>query len=1565
MEILVNVVNQKLKIATNLKTLVEGSQRFIAFKFRLGSDWDGLMTFAQFIQDGVAYNQFLDENNVAYLPTEIHAGKMNVLLYGSGGNATMEDGDIVAEGNVIATTNYLTFTVEQNMLIADGQSTEISVSLYDKLVAYIRQIEPAQLAEQIALKANTTDLNAEIRRAQGVEADLETAVSAKAAQTDLTSLADRVTALEDGSAYEDEIEAAVKREIAALVLDGDIAGMTIGDGTLGREKVDEDFEATLQKADGAMQKSVYDPTGYGDRGVTPYSYAQSQAEQARQAAVNEGATNLTNVVSNRAYRMDADDDEDTATGLDNAFMGVLSRAKAYSNALLADYEPFTVQIVASIDTTQAGQQKTFYLVPKTNGSGYDKWWYVEDAQHNTFWDKFGSSTTFVVTSLPANPDSEADYILNNNGEYQYFKYIDNTWCLIAGNNSHIISIDGRVQDNNNKYTKFFLGVNEPDASLATAENYEADMLFVISSTMSYYEIEDIGGGDYQWKHVGLLVTNPSNTKDYFIQDWESSWNHFRYLSRSAIFVQVGSNAYSKEEIQTLINTINGNIATVQSTLSGQINTIDAKVEALGNLVSDVTETSSGVQIHYKDGTTKNVSTKDTTVVVEDVTPLEGNAGIRITYTDGDTSDIEMSGGGGGGGNGSASITRVTDAAVQVVYGDSCNIQYTFDAYDSAGDRVGSGTATWYVNNVKKATSTAYQLQTNSFDIGQYLNVGTNSVKISVSVDTGAENNYVVTKTWSVNAVNLYLTWDYDDTTLNTNDTVAIRWTPYGDLSKTTHFIIDGTEDTSLETTTTRSGVQQYVTLNKLAHGSHRVELYLTATVNGTNIRSASVIHDMMFVDTESTVPIISSSLAQTTMTQYNTLRVPIAVYDPSSLTADVELSVDGTTVATWNDIDRSLHYWNYTPSTYGTKTLTITCGVTTKTFAITVEQLDIDNEEIAGYAFRMKASDITGNAALRNWSSNGVTATFSNNFDWNNGGIKTEEDSSGNITQYICVKAGTTMTINYELFGNDAKVNGKNFKVIFKTANCRDYDAQWLDCYSDGIGIRLSANSGVASSEQNTVNVQYSEGSYIEFEYDIYPDSLASSAGNPMRYIQTYLDGVLSSTNIYAANDNFTQSTKKNIVIGSPDCDIYIYMVKLYETYITRENHIVNFIADAPNAIEMVARYDRNDILAENGEIDYTKLATKNPNLRVHLWDIPRMTQNKMKKDPVAGCSYQQIYMAGSEADQISAENVTIGVQGTSSVNYISSAANTDGNFTEGFTDGNGNHIAGYSMSANSIPVNYFNTKVNVASCENINNMCIAAWYNDHQPYKSGAIANVPNARDCMEHHIGVQFIRDRHEDNEPASAALFTDIDPTGSNYHMYAICNMGNSKDNGSVFHDANNPLECCIETKDNNSAICMMTTTLTQEELDTEDYFEFRYPKSPTQAMKDAFISFVNWCASRNPAAATGNALASPVTYEPYTFKGTSSWDTNEQTEVLTGLTISDYAGTYTHDTYEYRMARLLDECEDHFVMDSIVYHYVFVETHAMVDNVCKNTFWGTDDLIHWHLCKNYDNDKVMSL
>ena len=122
MDIIVNVINQKLRIASNLKYIIAGTQEFIRFVFNFRSDdWDDLMTFAQFIQNGHAYNVYLDDENSVYLPHEITEGKVTLVLRGSG-------------DDTIAVTDCVTLILGENILVADADSTEIAQSLYDQLV---------------------------------------------------------------------------------------------------------------------------------------------------------------------------------------------------------------------------------------------------------------------------------------------------------------------------------------------------------------------------------------------------------------------------------------------------------------------------------------------------------------------------------------------------------------------------------------------------------------------------------------------------------------------------------------------------------------------------------------------------------------------------------------------------------------------------------------------------------------------------------------------------------------------------------------------------------------------------------------------------------------------------------------------------------------------------------------------------------------------------------------------------------------------------------------------------------------------------------------------------------------------------------------------------------------------------------------------------------------------------------------------------------------------------------------------------------------------------------------
>lgn len=1042
-------------------------------------------------------------------------------------------------------------------------------------------------------------------------------------------------------------------------------------------------------------------------------------------------------------------------------------------------------------------------------------------------------------------------------------------------------------------------------------------------------------------------------------------------------------------LPTTVGTLNTRVGAVEAAIDGTNETagIDSRlhtVEGWSSIIADAYTDAEAFVLQEDEKTYLRLSRNN----AANPTTLEQMAAdLRNTY-------IQLPEGGGGGGaatgGGTAIITRVTDTSVQVLTGNICNIQYKLEARDTSNELVGDGTALWYVGGVQVATSIAYNIKSNdaniinTFDISPYLSVGSNNITLQVSVNTGGEYATIVRKTWTVNVINFSFVWNYNEETIFDNGTITLEWIPYGaNISKTTYMKIDNEEPIAISNTMQSGITQTYTFEHNLSHGVHTCELYLSATINGQNETTTHQSHDLIIVQPGTVTTIISSSFVSSTMEQYDTIAIPIVVYTPNTtLTNNVILAVDGVTISTWNNVDRTLHYWNYSPSTTGLKVLTISVGNVVKTINITVTGVQIDNAEVSGYDFKLKASEIVSNADLQNNN----LLTFSSNFDWVNGGIKSERDTNNNIQQYICVKAGTTMTINKQLFSTSLP-NGFNTKIIMKTANCGDYDAKVLDCYSttndENIGLELFAHEAVLSSSARRITTQYGEGTYIELEFEVYAEN------DTPRYMMCWVDGVMSIVRVCDSTDHFNQTDIKNIIIGSTNCDVYIYLIKTYYKKLSINEHIANFIADSPNATTMKARYNRNHILGADNEIDYNLLYEAAPDCRIWLYDIPRMTTGK--KDYVKGVGFQQLWKNGGKEyyDGLKATNAVLTVQGTSSVNYRKGAANTDINFNSSDAEGTPTLISasgtnllddslatkGMKLTDSAIPITYANMKVNFASCEQVNNMCNAAWYQNFQPYPS------LSPRDCMEFTMGVQFIKDAGL-NEPTvedptthtqmlEVPLFSEKENRQANkYYMYSIGNLGNSKKNTAVFHSLN---ECCVEVTDNTTEgqrmIAWPTTLDWTGKVDNMDHsYEFRYPDDPTQSMKDGWERFVRWMVTWNPNAATDEILDNPETYSAYTFRGHD----REGTQVLRGTTVSQYAGTYTHDTFERRMAKMLSECEDYMAMDSVVYHFCYIERHTMVDNVAKNTFWSSAKTIKevngvdtegywiWDLSKNYDND-----
>ena len=274
--------------------------------------------------------------------------------------------------------------------------------------------------------------------------------------------------------------------------------------------------------------------------------------------------------------------------------------------------------------------------------------------------------------------------------------------------------------------------------------------------------------------------------------------------------------------------------------------------------------------------------------------------------------------------------------------------------------------------------------------------------------------------------------------------------------------------------------------------------------------------------------------------------------------------------------------------------------------------------------------------------------TVSDNFDWENGGYQIDENGD----QYFGIKAGTTTTISYNLFADDARRNGKEFKFIFKTSNVAKADATFLTCQEGNIGLQMNVHEAYIKSSAKSLYVPYSEEDIIEWEFNINKDS-------DIPIVMSYEDGTPCRPMSYTSDYSFTQENPVPITIGCNDCDVAIYRMKAYNTSLTTKAILSNFIADARTAIEMIDRFKRNQIYDENQMLTPEHLSEACPNMRIIMIEAPHFTNNK--KDFVKNTTIKCLYKNGDPTlDNWTFENAYHSGQGTTSNEYGASGRNID-----------------------------------------------------------------------------------------------------------------------------------------------------------------------------------------------------------------------------------------------------------------------------------------------------------------
>lgn len=936
-------------------------------------------------------------------------------------------------------------------------------------------------------------------------------------------------------------------------------------------------------------------------------------------------------------------------------------------------------------------------------------------------------------------------------------------------------------------------------------------------------------------------------------------------------------------------------------------------------------------------------------------------------------------GGGGGGSVTLRIAYIEGYTTPLVstVDERVIVKYDFSGEDSAGDTNLDGTASWKVGNRVVATEDVATGEC-EFDLTDYVTIGDNKVVLTITHATGA----VATKAWTVKVVDVRLESAFDDTKKNNaNEPVVFTFTPYGGVNKTVHFLLDGKEVGTKTSSAASAGLSDSYTISAHGHGTHLFEVYMTADINGKTVESNHIVKDIIWYDESSNVPVIGCTQQEFTTRQYEAINIDYTVYDPSTETPSVSLKAtyvneDGETIEEYSSnitMSSNTTTWQYKTDVIGEHILTITCGETVKVLKATVVELGIEISPItAGLVFDFNPVGYSNNDENRLWSNGNIAMAVSDNFDWINGGYQIDKNGD----QCFCIKAGTYAEINYELFGDDAKSNGKQMKLIFRTENVSDSNTTFLSCISDAtnegknIGIEMKAQEATIYAKEDKLPLPYAEEEVIEFEFNI----TASSETIPM--VMGYEDGVSTRPMVYDATHDFQQyqGYRKPISLGSDDCDLYIYRFKVYNKSLSDKDILNNFIADARSAEEMINRYDRNQIYKE-GILDPDYLAEMCPDLRIIKLEVPHFTADKDDKvyDKSIQSIIECIYKNGDPIyDNWVAYDIVHSGQGTSSNNYGASGRNLD-LILKSYKDygnspyiilGDGSRVSKVSLTRESIPTNYFNVKVNIASSENANNALLAKRYNQYNPYNRPFVREdesiIPHIKDTMEFQNCVIFLKESDPD-------LSTHVEFADNNWHYYAFGNIGDSKKTDSTrLTDPTDKYECILEVMDNT----LPNSTMPTGKVDEKGAPVYPIAQSEWCEGNSAYDSLYSDLFDEKSAKDKGEG----ATDDTYGWRYIYEDGTDEE-----NAEVKAFVEQKWKDFYKFVVTSTDEEFKSHLgdwvVLDSVMYYYLFTLRYTMTDNHAKNSFWHygkSNDLDSdgnpirkWDLCFDYDNDTALGI
>lgn len=602
--------------------------------------------------------------------------------------------------------------------------------------------------------------------------------------------------------------------------------------------------------------------------------------------------------------------------------------------------------------------------------------------------------------------------------------------------------------------------------------------------------------------------------------------------------------------------------------------------------------------------------------------------------------VGFSGSGGGGGSGSSASYSVTlknsldTRSITIPGGVAANLKFKYTSLDSDESDDGPGAGTVIVNGTTVASVSVPQGE-NTLDVSSYLAAGTNTIKIKVENSEGTSR----TLSYTVIVVELSIASNFDDSLIY-SDAITFKYTPYGSVDKTVSFFVDGTAAGTESVSS--SGRQLTKIFPAMSHGAHTIKVYATAVLDGNTITSNILTYDIVCIQNGQTSVIIASSYTKETATQGELVTIPFMVYDPSSQTSTVTLTIKSgseTYSTQTRSVGRAQETWSTRKYPTGSVTFEIACGSITKSHTLTVTASTVNVQAVTNdlelYLSSAGRSNSESNPSV--WESGDITTTFTN-VNWNTTGWI--EDSEGDTA--LRLFGGATAEIAFKPFATDFRTYGKTIEIEFEVRDVNNRDAVVLSCLNGGIGIQITSDRAVMTSEQSSIECRFADEEKLRVSFTV-------ESRNEHRLMSIYLNGILSGACQYPDNDNFQQGSPVNITIGSSLCGIDVYTIRSYTTALSYSEIRDNYIADTTDVGKKLELYNSNKIYDDYGNLSYDLVKTQIPVMTI-IGTLPTAKGDKKSVRIV----YEDPFNPSLNFDTVNDDgDCTIDVQGTSSQWYV------------------------------------------------------------------------------------------------------------------------------------------------------------------------------------------------------------------------------------------------------------------------------------------------------------------------